>query len=454
MVPTCPRLLAWLRDPAVAIHDPETTARLASALSASEDAGSLARVGRHGTVTCFAQSAAGDPPRCLLEFDRDGTLLTVARWDEGNGLRRAKLRLPDGRWVGIEPLAADSPLWGKSDRLWLLDEGAPFRPREALSHFQAVEYAAVAQIPPLAEPRRLPPGAGTAVLNFLAGLLLAQGAPRVFYRGPFATEQLFTTLLESFRYDPAATAPLRQFMEAGLAWTPAPHERRFLPQGIYVQLRDGVEKVVFRGKTYYRRQWQSVIRSEPRVVREEGGKVVCSLYALGTPVEDHLVLDADGEVAEILETVPESGDSAPLSPAWRAALGALLAHQSAPQLRPWLGEALEGLRIEWGPVNGDLLAADREGVGVSLKLARLFRRRLAHCQTRSERLWLALALISEVARLLGPLLRLRAQAILASLPEAAQRAALEKPPAAPPLTSLETLARALAAGEGCPDMRS
>jgi len=435
----------------VAIHDPETTARLASALSASEDAGRLVRVGHHGTATCFAPSAAGDPPRCLLEFDRDGTLLTVARWDETNGLRWAKLRLPDGRWVGIEPRSADSPLWGTSDRLWLLDDGAPFRPIEDLGHFQAVEYTAVAAIPPLAEPHRLPPGAGTAVLNFLAGLLLAQRTPRVFYRGPYATEQLFSALLESFRYDPAAMAPLRQFMESDLAWTPVPHERRFLPQGIYAQLRDGVEKVVFRGKAYYRRRWQSVIRSEPRVIREESDRVVCSLYALGMPVEDHLVLDADGKVVEIPETVPESGDVDPLSPAWRTALGTLLAHQSAPALAPWLGEALQALRIEWGPVNGDLLAVSGEGVILSLRLPRLFRRRLARCQTRAERLWLALALVSEVARLLGPPLRLRAQAILASLPEAAQRAALENPPAAPPLTPLEDLAQMLVAGEGCPE---
>lgn len=442
-------LLDWLGDPAVAIHDPETIARIRTGLS-NPGADSLVKVSRHGTVICLSRTAAGGPQRCLVEFDRRGTLLTVARWDEAGRLRWAKFRLPDGRWVGIEPRSTHSPLWGESDRLWLLSDGAPFRPAEELSHFRAVDYGAVAVIPPLAEPHRLPPGAGTAVLNFLACLLVDQAYPSVFYRGPYATEQLFTALLESFHYDSAAGAPLSQFLDSDLSWTPAPHERRFLPEGIYVQLRDGVEKVVFRGKAYYRRQWQSVIRSEPRVIREADGRVVCSLWALGTPVEDHLILDADGEVVDVRVAEPEAGPVEPLSLAWKPALRALLAQQSAPALRPWLDEALQALTLEWGPVAGDLMEVSGERAVLSLKLPRLFRRRLAGCQAQAERLSLALALVVEVARLLGPALRLRAQGLLAALPEAGQREALESPPATSPLTGVEELAQALAAGRGCP----
>lgn len=458
------RLLDWLSDPAVATQDPETTARIRSALSAPAgaragdpreragfvSAGWLVSLGRHGTVACSARRPEGGPLRRVLELDRHGNLLTVARWDEAGRLRSAKFRLPDDRWVGIEPRALSSPLWGELDRLWLLADGAPFTPLQELSPFQAVEYTAVAGIPPLAEPHRLPSGAGTAVLNFLSSLLVEQGTPRVFYQGPYATEQLFTALLESFRYDAAAAAPLAEFLEAELAWTPAPHERRFLPGGIYIQLRDGIEKVVFRGRSYYRRQWQSVIRSEPRVVREQDGRIVCSLYALGASLEDHLVLDAEGERVEIFDPVPESGNAEPLSPAWRSALGALVAHQSAPPLRPWLGEALEALRLEWGPVTGDLLAASEGSLVLSPKLPRLFRRRLQACRTQGEHLALALAFVAEAARLVGPAVRLQAQAILASLPTAAQEAALAHSPATPPLDCLEALARALAAGEECP----
>ena len=195
----------------------------------------------HGTVVTRRLGPAGQP-LLLSEADRHATPLTVAEWDEAGRLRHAKVRLPDRSWVGIEPRAAESPTWGRSDRLWLLDPDKPFHPVEPITHFQSVDYGAVSFIPPLAEPERLPPGAGTAVLNFLASLLVDQGTTRVHYRGPYATEQLFTALLESFRYDPAATSPLDQFMGAPLAWTSAPHERLFSPAGAYVQLREGDRK--------------------------------------------------------------------------------------------------------------------------------------------------------------------------------------------------------------------
>src|SRR5439155_370570 len=90
-------------------------------------------------------------------------------------------------------------------------------------------------------------------LNLIAELAREQGAARLAYRGPYPTEQLFLALLESFRYEPADAAdPLAAFMSGGLAWTPAPHERLFAADGLYVQRRGRVEKVVF--------EWGAVAR--------------------------------------------------------------------------------------------------------------------------------------------------------------------------------------------------
>src|SRR5206468_2622297 len=124
----------------------------------------------------------------------------------------------------------------------------PWTPRKALTVFQSLDYERLDFIPPLAEPVRLLPGAGTALLDLLAGLMKDQGVTRVRYRGPYPTEQLFTALLESFRYDPAVTDPLGRFMDGGdLDWLPAPHERHQVAAGLSVQIRQEVDKVVVDG---------------------------------------------------------------------------------------------------------------------------------------------------------------------------------------------------------------
>ena len=241
----------------------------------------------HGTAVTY--SPAG---RRVRERDRHGHELARLEWREDGALARASVRIPDGSWLTIEPRAtADAP-WGPSDRLW--HRGT------ALTVFAAVDYARIASIPPLAEPARLPPGGGTAVLNLIASLAADQGGPRLFYRGPYPSEQLFLALLESFRYEGGEGDPLPAFMGADLAWIPAPHERLVADGGIWIQMRDGIEKVVWEGRPYYRTVWQDVRRHAARRVREAEGRVLCSLCALGTDLEDHLRMDSRGDAIEVL----------------------------------------------------------------------------------------------------------------------------------------------------------
>src|SRR2546428_13295907 len=104
-------------------------------------------------------------------------------------------RRPAGSGPGVGPRAAHDPAWGASDVVHR--DGAP------LTAFAAVDWAAIDAIPPLAEPARLPPGGGTAILNLLAGLAADQRRGPLPYRGPYPTEQLFLALLQSFRFEPA-----------------------------------------------------------------------------------------------------------------------------------------------------------------------------------------------------------------------------------------------------------
>jgi len=412
---TLPRLRAWLERPEIAALDPRRIETLALSL---DDPDPPVRVERWGTVVGYE---AGPPRRRLVQFDRHGHLIVACHWTPDGTLAWARCRSADGRWIGVEPGADAHPAWGHSDRVWLLDGEEPWRPVEPLSVFRALDWARLDHIPPLAEPRRLPPGAGSAVLNLLAGIMKDQGRGRVRYRGPFPSEQLFTTLLESFRHDPTQALPLERFLaDGGLDWLPAPYESHQVAPWVTVQLRQDIDKVVADGVTFYRPEWQGIKRREPRVVRDEGERVVCSLWALGGPLEDRLSLDRSGEILDAPPATAPDVPPAPLPPVWNSALGDLISRESAPALGPAIMEVLRATPLEWGAVPGDLVRPWEKRIRLSARLREAAAASLRSAAPGRERAEQALRFVLEVARLLGPEVRGRAQALMESLPEAEQ----------------------------------
>ena len=353
------------------------------------------------------RDAAG---RRLREIDTDGTATAVLHWRAHGGLDRARVRLPSRAWVSLEPDAGEDAVYGRVDRLrW--GEGAA-----DTTVFSALPYQAVDRIPVLAEPARLPAGAGTAVLNVIAGLAADQGRAALGYDGPYPTEQLFLALLECFRYAPADIPhPLAAFARGTLAWLPAPHERHFDPTGVYVQRRERVDKVVARGIAYYRDHWQAVRRHAPRRLRDDGDVLRASLWALGESVAEHLVLTPQGDVVEIVEPPPPPPAAADMADEIVAGLVAIVAAQSAPALGPSIARVGHGLRVEWGFVPRDLIALDG-GITISLALRAVIARRLREAADRRARVELAFAALAEIAMLAGDHLRRLAQARLAALP--------------------------------------
>lgn len=418
-----PRLRAWLARPDVIALDPDAVRRVLAGL---DDADPPVAAARWGSLVAYA---TGPARRRLLQFDRRGHLVAACRWHPDGALAWAKCRLADGRWLGIEPGTGTHPAWGASDRVWLLEPDAPWRPREALTLFQALDYARPDFIPPLFEPRRLPPGGGTALLNLIAGLMKDHGVATVRYRGPYPTEQLFTALLECFRYAAGEGLPLERFLaDAALDWHPAPFEAQLVRPGVVVQLRHEIEKVTLDGAAFYRADWQDIRRREPRVVRTEGDRVICSLWALGGPLEDRVVLDRAGEVIESPPPAPDAAAPAPLPPVWRAALGEMIARESAPALASAIAAVTDDLEVEWGPVPGDLLRVHGQRVRLSRRLREAGTAARAGAASPQERAEQALRFVLEVARLLGPEVRDRAQARLEARPEAEQRRVLEDAP--------------------------
>jgi hypothetical protein len=392
-------------------------ARVAALTASLEDADPPVTAGRWGSLICYD---GGPGRRRLLQFDRRGHLVAALRWRAAGALAWAKCLTAGGLWIGIEPRAAQHPAWGVSDRLWLLEADGAWRPREALTVFQALDWARPDFIPPLAEPRRLPPGAGSAVLNLVSGLMKDHGVTGVRYRGPYPTEQLFTTLLESFRYDPSESMPLERFLAGGLDWQPAPYELHRVTPRVGVQLRHEVEKVVSDDLAFYRSQWQSVTRREPRVVRHDGERIVCSLWALGGPIEDRLVLDRSGELVAAPQARADPTPATPLPPVWSTALAQLIARESAPPLAGAIGDVMAVIALEWGPVAGDLLSVSGQTIRLSHRLREAAAAALRGAAVPEERAEQALRFVLEVARLLAPEIRSRAQSRLETLCEAEQ----------------------------------
>ena len=358
--------------------------------------------------------------------DRRGTLVAMLRRSAAGSLERAWVRIPDGSWLGIEPRATREAPWGWSDRLWHADEpssgawhGTP------LAVFEALDWTRIDRIPALGEPARLPPGGGTAILNLIATLAAEQGAEQLAYRGPYPTEQLFLALLESFRYEPASADPLATFMRGGLEWRPAPSERVFVADDLYVQLRERIEKVVWRGVTYYRPDWQGVARHSPRRIVDAPEGVRCGLWALALCLEDHLLLHPNGDLVTILAGAPSTSPSRLLSPSIWSGVVAAVAARCAEPLAPLVESVAGAFSLEWGPIARDLVQIGRGRVRISERLREALAGRLATAPARADRAALGLAVIAEMAALVGDELRGRAQAAILGLPPAAQPGALE-----------------------------
>ena len=396
----------------------------------------LGRLLPHGSAALYRPDPADPWRRRLLDVDRHGHVASVVERGPDGLARQIWVRAHRDTWVALRAGDATHPLWGPSDRI-VADAGdgrlAP------LTVAAAVDWGRIECIPALAEPARLPAGAGSALLNVLAALAVDQGRPALRYRGPYPTEQLFWSLLESFRC-PADASALARFLEdaeatfasgaspeAPLDWIPAPHERLLLPEGIAVQLRDGVEKVTWGDRVYHRPEWPGFQRREHRVVRlveapGEGPRYVAALEALGGRLETHLILDARGEILARPGPQPEEGPDHPAA-AWREVVPLLVALESTPLLAGAIEAVGPELTLVWGPVPGDLVEVRGATARLSRKLARAYRAARGAPASGGGRMP-ARRLVQNVVALIAPAVRARAAAWLEALPPARQEAEL------------------------------
>jgi hypothetical protein len=200
--------------------------------------------------------------RLTAIIDRTGHAWALLAWD---GDRLAELRVPGAAGTGgAESGAEDAPpviVDGAIVADPLLGDAHAIRTgtaEPALTTLSALDWLRPAEIPTVAAPGRLPPGAGGALLHAIAVLAARAGVPALRYAGPYPTPALWRALARSFRTSateaaftadliPRAARLARDPIEIDFA--PAPCERVAFPGG-HAELRDGIERVVVDGIAY------------------------------------------------------------------------------------------------------------------------------------------------------------------------------------------------------------
>jgi hypothetical protein len=247
----------------------------------------------------------------------------------------------------------------------------------------ALDWARPTEIPAIAEPGRLPLGAGSAILNTIAVLAERAGVAALRYAGPYPTSALWRTLARSFR----STASEAEFTAGAMHralriarepiaidFAPAPHERLAIPHG-FVELRDGVERAVIDGIAYEPggSPARLVERGEPSPDAASGAPIAhhCEIWFGDAPYARVASLAADGSLIAGPHPIPacESrviGQEFPL--ALRLAIGELVAEAVPPPLADAARALFATEPLRWADLGGRAAREQPGGLAVHAAL--------------------------------------------------------------------------------------
>jgi hypothetical protein len=238
-----------------------------------------------------------DGGRLTAIVDRTGFAWARLAWD---GDRLAELRVP-GR-IRTDEVVVD----GAIVRDPLLGDAHAIHAGAARTAMSALDWLRPAEIPTIAAPGRLPPGAGGALLDAIAVLAARAGVPALRYAGPYPTPALWRALARAFRTsgtEAAFTADLIP-RAARLArdpiaidFAPAPCERVAIPGG-HAELRDGVERAVLDGIAY------EPGGSPARLIPEAPGRTRAEIWFGDAPYAHVATLGADGGIVDGPHAIP------------------------------------------------------------------------------------------------------------------------------------------------------
>jgi hypothetical protein len=247
-----------------------------------------------------------------------------------------------------------------------------------LTSMGAIEWHAPTTIPPIEHPGRLPPLAGTALLNVIATLAQAAGVRALRYAGPYPTEDLWRSLatcfscdatLDAFATDALARALAADMTPVPIDFAPAPYVRTWRTPRLATEQRPDAprpERVIIDGASYARDP--SAVR---RLVDGPDGGSVAQVWLGDALWATRAELDARGALRAGPHDVPAATGAplgAALPPALCAVLGEAIAATRAAPLTPAIHEVMATVPVRWADT-GDAAARDLgDALGVHVVL--------------------------------------------------------------------------------------
>lgn len=234
------------------------------------------------------------------------------------------------------------------------------RAGEPLTAMSALDLDHPHEIPVIAEPAKLPPGAGALLLNRIAER--APGPLR--YAGPYPTPALYRALVRSFRASADEATFTAGVLDRAIRlardpvqveFTPAPHHRVENPHG-FTELRDGViERAVVDGISF----------GEDAYTRLVAG--AAELWFGPTRYAQIATFAADGTLASGPDPIPPLANElvgVALPPQLTAALAELIAELVPTPLASPARDVIASRTITWADLGARIASRTSTGFAV------------------------------------------------------------------------------------------
>jgi hypothetical protein len=309
---------------------------------------------RHGTRW---QLEAG---RLVASHDRHGTALVRLRWD-GARLVEATVAGAPGRWLTVDGALVDDALVGPAHALRVDDH--------EVTRCGAVDWARPTIIPAIADPARLPPLTGTALLSVIALLSHTAGVPSLRYAGSYPSAALWSSLQQCFTTagdEAAFTADAVGRIARGardplpVEFAPAPFERVWVAPDVAVQLRDDLDRAIIDGLAY-------AADGSPRRLVADGDDRAAELWFGDHAWTRVATFAADGELRDgphPLPAVTSRVVGAVFPPPLRDAIADLLADLVSPLLVDDARAYVTRHPLRWADLGAHAARATDDGLAV------------------------------------------------------------------------------------------